>query len=85
MACRMPIVAVAAGETERVVREAACGMTCGFGDVEGLADILVALQSNADLKQMGENAEQYCKKHFSKKILMDQMDPVLEGKESVPV
>jgi glycosyltransferase involved in cell wall biosynthesis len=85
MACRMPIVAVAAGETERVVREAACGMTCGFGDVEGLADILVALQSNADLKQMGENAEQYCKKHFSKKILMDQMDSVLEGKEFASV
>lgn len=76
MACGMPIIAAASGETERVVMEAACGMTCKIGDAKGLADCIesMAAKSIADRKTMSQNALTYCQKNFNKKHLMDVMD-----------
>lgn len=74
MACGKPIVASACGETERIVREANCGVCAPIGDAEALANAILGLIGNQDLCQMGENALAYYKKHFDKKMLMDGLE-----------
>ena len=74
MACGMPIVASAYGETERIVTEADCGVCVPIGDVESLANAILSLIGNPELSHMGENALTYSKKHFDKKMLMDELE-----------
>ena len=38
MACGMPVIASAGGETERIIQEADCGICCKVGDENELAD-----------------------------------------------
>lgn len=79
MACAMPIIASAKGETARVISEADCGMCSTIGDARALADNIIAMkkQSATRLREMGENAYAYNKEHFSKAKLMDIMDRYL--------
>jgi len=78
MACGMPIVASATGETERVIGEAKCGMCCETGNAEELARGIMELRS-MNLAEMSVNARSYFEKHFSKQKLMDIMDGYLKG------
>lgn len=79
MACAMPIVASAKGETARVISEADCGMCSDIGDAKALAMNIIAMRNlpKDRLNQMGENALAYNSEHFSKKKLMDYMDTYL--------
>ena len=72
MACGMPILAVASGETERVVNEAQCGVCCPIGDSSALATAIEKLME-LDLDKMGRNSRNYAEKHFKKDTLMDEM------------
>lgn len=76
MACAMPILASARGETVRVINEADCGMCSDIGDAQALARNIIAMrnQSESRMTEMGENAYAYNKEHFSKKKLMDEID-----------
>ncbi|WP_033152140.1 glycosyltransferase family 4 protein [Pseudobutyrivibrio ruminis] len=76
MACAMPIIASARGETARIINEADCGMCSDIGDAEELAVSIVAMSklSPERLAQLGENSRNYNKSHFDKKTLMDEMD-----------
>ena len=73
LACAMPIIASAAGETERIIREAGCGVCCPQGDPEALADSILAFKDDVLLPRLAENARKYFLKHFQKKNLMDQL------------
>lgn len=73
MACGMPIIAVAAGETERIVREAECGICCEMGNAESLATGIKQMKS-ADLSAYSLGARKYFLDNYSKKMLMDKMD-----------
>jgi len=73
MACGMPILAAAKGETERVVNEAVCGFCSPIGDEKGLAEAVRSLMS-ANLESMKRNSRKYFEEHFDKQMLMDQMD-----------
>ena len=73
MACGMPILAVAAGETKRIIEEAACGWVVPFGEEELLADVIsgiVKCDGNT-LSQMRKNALVYCNEYFNKEQLLD--------------
>lgn len=83
MACGKPIVASACGETERVVREANCGVCAPIGDAEALANEIIGLIVNQNLFQMGKNALAYYKKHFEKKMLMDGLENFWERKSEI--
>lgn len=72
MACGMPIIASASGETKRVVEEAGCGLCSQIGDVEGLCKIIEDMKT-MDLEKMGINSREYCIKNFEKKKLMDDI------------
>lgn len=73
MACGMPIVASAEGETERIIKEADCGVCCAIGEAEKLSVGIKTLMQ-MDLKEKRKNSRKYFEEHFDKKILMDQLE-----------
>lgn len=81
MACGMPVIAAAKGETERIIREAACGACCGTGDAAGLAERILELAAlpEEEIKKLGDNARRYCESHYDKGSLMDRMDRYLKA------
>ena len=74
MACGMPIIAAATGETERIVKEANCGVCAKIGDAEDLARAVSGLIRESDPPRLGANARVYFEQHFKKEMLMDKMD-----------
>ncbi len=77
MACGMPIIAAATGETAKIVREADCGVCSKIGDAESLAEAIIALTEQEDIIKLGKNAKAYCDKYFNKTLLMNAMDQYL--------
>lgn len=73
MACGMPVIASAQGETERVIYEAGCGVCSAIGDAEMLAEKIREIKQS-DLAEMGRRSRDYFEAHFDKQMLMDQMD-----------
>lgn len=73
MACGMPIIAAAQGETERVVTEAHCGICCAIGDVNRLSES-IKIMMKSDLCVMADRSRKYFEKCFEKQMLMNQMD-----------
>lgn len=80
MACAMPIIASAKGETARIIKEADCGLCSSIGDAEELAVSIVTMSKLTPerITEMGQNALEYNKNHFDKKTLMDEMDEYLK-------
>jgi glycosyltransferase involved in cell wall biosynthesis len=76
LACGLPIIASASGETKRIVLESEAGVCCNPGDYVQLADVIVDLSSRAseELQRMGDNARKYYDEHFAKNRLFDRMD-----------
>lgn len=73
MACGMPVIAAAQGETERVISEAGCGVCSKIGDEVELSQKIKEMM-NADLGAMGSRSREYFENNFDKQMLMDQMD-----------
>lgn len=73
MACGMPIIASAQGETKRIVEEAKCGVCSAIGDAKELSEKLKEMMK-MDLSEMRQRSREYFEKNFDKRILMDQMD-----------
>lgn len=81
MACGMPILACATGETERIVNEAGCGVCCPIGDARALADAVMALSKDNRIEKYGKNSREYFNKHFDKKMLLDWFDDCVKEEE----
>lgn len=81
MACGMPIIAAAQGETEGVIDAADCGMCCKLGDADELVGLIMKMKS-IDLSEYGRNGRKYCEEHFDKDKLMDEMDSRIKALES---
>lgn len=81
MACGMPILAAAGGETKRIVEEAECGRVVHAGDYKGLSTSIKILKysSEEDRKQMGIKAQKYADAHFNKQQLFEIMDRIIEN------
>lgn len=79
MACGMPILASASGETERIIREADCGVVCEMANAEILAGWMnrLSVTRAEELKEMGKNALRCCKDMFKVENLLDQMEKYL--------
>ena len=76
MACGMPVLAAAGGESKRVIEEAACGLCTPSGDANALAESIIRMMqlSENKLQEMKSNSRNYFEKNFEKQKLMDQMD-----------
>ena len=73
MACGKAIIASASGETERIIKEANCGICVKQGDYKELAKQIKKIKPS-QYATYGKNASAYYKKHFSKKKLMSWID-----------
>ncbi|RGQ03162.1 glycosyltransferase WbuB [Blautia obeum] len=73
MACGMPIIAAAHGETARIIEEANCGVCCPVGDAEKLS-IRIREMRELNLDIIKENSRKYFCDNFDKKKLMNQME-----------
>lgn len=79
MACGKAIIASAAGETERVIKDACCGVCCEIANAEALSDgIRRLMQMNSS--ELGMKARKYFEVTFNKQMLMDEMDEYFGGK-----
>ena len=73
MACGMPIIAAAKGETKRVIEEAQCGECVSIDNAEELSHALIEMRE-LDMQQMSTNSRKYFEKNFDKQKLMDYME-----------
>lgn len=73
MACGMPVLASAEGETQRIINEAECGICSAIGNALELA-MAVNKIMDSDLEKMGANSRKYFLEHFNKKFLMNRID-----------
>lgn len=77
MACGMPIIAVAEGETARIIYESCCGIVTSDG-AESLANLIIdALRQFDMLRDMSMCAFDYSQKQFAKSKLIDYMDNII--------
>ncbi|MBP3953159.1 glycosyltransferase family 4 protein [Bacillus suaedae] len=91
MACGMPIIASAEGETCQIIKDSKSGFSSPAGDAEKLSEIIIELLSktNEELIQLGQNAKVYYDRNFNKDDLLNRMDlnlgdnPKLEAKQIV--
>lgn len=76
MACGIPIIASADGETAKIINEANAGLCSPAGDAEKLAQNIIKMvnMTSDELNQLGKNAREYYSKNFNKKDLLDKMD-----------
>ena len=76
MACGIPNIASATGETEKIIRESNSGLCSLPGNVEELANNIIRLSemSKEELEKLGSNAREYYEAHFNKQLLLDKID-----------
>ena len=77
MACGIPIIASACGETKRIIEESNCGLCCKMGDVESLVANILKMKNLEDLSQYSRLSRVYFIANFDKKMLMDKLDEYL--------
>ena len=51
MACAMPILAVAKGETKRIIEDASCGWVCESNSIDELVNTIIKIKSSSDLAE----------------------------------
>ena len=76
MACGMPILAVAGGETKRIIDEAECGITCQLGNVENICNAVITMIENYGCctEEMKKRSLNYAKSFFSKETLLAELE-----------
>lgn len=76
MACGIPSVGSATGETARIINESESGLCSSPGDVDGLVINILKFIDMSDEKRQGlaTKARQYYESNFNKLSLLDRMD-----------
>lgn len=75
MACGMPILGSAIGETKKIIEESNCGICAEIGNADELKRAIYRLKSdNNKLEQYKENSLKYYRDRFDKSYLMSLMD-----------
>ncbi|MCM1237443.1 MAG: glycosyltransferase family 4 protein [Ruminococcus flavefaciens] len=86
MACGMPILAAAGGETKKIVENAGCGKVVRAGDYRELCAAVKSLKYCTEevRREMGIKAQRYADTHFNKQKLFEVMDRIMEnGNENI--
>lgn len=81
MACGVPIIASAEGETNQIIKESNAGLFSPAGDAQKLSETIIelSLKSSEELELLGENSKKYYDGNFNKKELLNRMDKYLRG------
>lgn len=77
MACGMPIIAAASGETKRIIDEAGCGVCCEIGNYKNLKESIVQMVDES-IKEQKKNSRNYYLKKFQRDTLLDEIDQYFE-------
>lgn len=83
MACGMPIIAAAGGETRRIVEEACCGYCCDTGSPKELVKIIELFVKEQREELFGDKAVKYYNEHFKKELFMEKLEGYLSYEDSV--
>ncbi|MFD1020171.1 glycosyltransferase family 4 protein [Thalassobacillus hwangdonensis] len=91
MACGIPIIASAQGETRQIINESSAGECSPPGDVDKLKEKIIELLSKSpiELHEIGRNARDYYDKNFNKTDLLNKFDSyfndraIMEDKQHV--
>ena len=78
MACGMPIIASANGETKRIIEEAKCGVCVELGNEEMLSNAIAEMKK-ADSDFTGRKSRAYFENHFDKKMIMTSLEKYFKG------
>lgn len=73
MACGMPILASAEGETKKIIEDANNGLCSDLGNPEQLANSIDKIMK-MDLRRLGENSRRYYIENFEKEKQLDYID-----------
>ncbi len=75
MSAGKPIIAAANGASREIIKEADCGICVPAGDVKKLAEALTDFTINhSKYQNCAINSRKYFEIHFTKKIVMDQLE-----------
>lgn len=76
MACGIPIILSADGETQKIIKESECGLFSEASNATELFNNMVEMsQKNKDeLLKMRSNGRKYFEQHYKKDILLSEMD-----------
>lgn len=84
MACGMPILAVASGETQRIIEDADCGICVLERETDKVVGAIKRMISSGEqLQEWGRHATQYCSMHYRKDKLLDELEQMLVAEEVV--
>jgi glycosyltransferase involved in cell wall biosynthesis len=77
-----PIIAFMNGIGASLIKDSGAGISVEAGNSTGLAEAVKTLykMDKEDLKNMGENALTYCKRNFSRDILIEKLESVICNK-----
>lgn len=80
LACGIPIIACAAGETNGIINESNAGICSPPGSAEKLAQSIIEISSKTqeELRILGVNAREYYDNNFNKQTLLNKMDKYFE-------
>ncbi|EXM38187.1 glycosyl transferase family 1 [Ruminococcus albus SY3] len=73
MACGMPIIASANGETKRIIDEAKCGVCVELGNAQALSKAITEMACS-DMVSASSHSRDYFDEHFEKQKLMSSLD-----------
>ncbi|MFY7994484.1 MAG: glycosyltransferase family 4 protein [Bacteriovoracaceae bacterium] len=79
LASRKAIIGSVNGEAAEVIHAANCGIAVPASSPHLLAEAILSLKtcSEKDLEEMGRNGQNYYRMHYSRKILLDQLEHLM--------
>jgi len=80
MACGIPIIASADGETDRIIKESNAGVCSPAGDAQKLSEQIIEISNELpeQLTRLGINARKYYDDNFNKQELLNRIDRYFE-------
>jgi glycosyltransferase involved in cell wall biosynthesis len=76
MACGIPVLASACGETERIIKEAECGLVSEIGSADGLVELILKFDAMTENQRdkMKQSAVVYNEFYFNKSKLFNHIE-----------
>ena len=78
MACGMPILASANGETKRIIEESNCGICVELGNAKLMKNAIITMSTQSKT-QMHNLSRTYFEKHFEKDKILKYLDKFFKG------
>lgn len=81
MAAGKPIIGAINGETNRVIKDAECGLCCTAENYSELANLIIKFCNSNEKEKMAQNSFDYYNKNYSKERFMSMLEDTLTNLE----